>query len=52
MLNFVDRMIVQAEMDYRGEKLRRSVSPKRRNRFAEHHHHSFPGAPEVVKRAR
>ena len=51
MLNF-DRMIVQAEMDYRGEKLRRSVSPKRRNRFAEHHHHSFPGEPEVVKRAR
>lgn len=51
MLNF-DRSMVQAEMDYRGEKLRRGVSPKRRNRFAETHHEPFNGAPEVVKQAR
>lgn len=47
-----DRMIVQAEMDYRGAKLRRGIRPKRRNRFTELHHEPFEGAPEVVKRAR
>ncbi|CAN5184727.1 hypothetical protein BH09ACT12_BH09ACT12_01230 [soil metagenome] len=51
MYNF-DRMIVQAEMDYRGEKLRRGISLKRRNRFVELHHQRFTGAPEVAKRAR
>ena len=50
-----DRMIVQAEMDYRGQKLRRGVSPKRRNRFAELHRHTSPvstDTTEAVKRAR
>lgn len=47
-----DQMIIQAEMDYRGEKLRKSTRPKRRNRFMESHHQPFTGAPEVVKRAR
>ena len=47
-----DRMIVQAEMDYRGAKLLKGARPKRRNRFRELHHVPFTGAPEVVKRAR
>lgn len=51
MFNF-DRSMVQAEMDYRGERLRRGVSPKRRNRFAETPHKPLTGAPEVVKQAR
>jgi len=51
MYNF-DPMIVQAEMDYRGEKLRRGVRTKRRNRNDSDHHEPSNGAPEVVKRAR
>ncbi len=51
MLNF-DRTMIQAEMDYRGEKLRRGVTPKRRNRFADARLVPFGGAPEVVKQAR
>lgn len=51
MYNF-DRMIVQAEMDYRGEKLRKGARPKRRNRFMEIHHLPVTGAPEVAQRAR
>jgi hypothetical protein len=51
MYNF-DRMIVQAEMDYRGAKVRQGLRRKRRNRFAELHHEPFDGAPEVVQRAR
>ena len=48
----VDRMTLQAEMDYRGQKLRRGVRAKRANRFAEPHQHRTVLAPEDVKRAR
>ncbi len=51
MYNF-DRMIVQAEMDYRGEKLRKGARRKRANRFVEAHRVPFTGSTEVAKRAR
>lgn len=51
MYNF-DRMIVQAEMDYRGQKLLRGARPKRGNRFAEAHRQPSVVSPEVVKHAR
>ncbi len=48
----VDRMTLQAEMDYRGQKLLRGARAERANRFAEPHQHRTVVAPEVAARAR